>query len=91
MSKQFLIIVKGRVQGVGYRWFARQAAQELGIRGYVKNLHNGDVEVAAEGDNAAVDKFIEYLKQGPSFAHVVDIQVIEKDFKHSFNNFEVAF
>ena len=91
MSKQFRIIVKGRVQGVGYRWFARQAAQELGIRGYVKNLPNGDVEVAAEGDNAAIEKFIDYLKQGPSFAHVTDIQIIEKVFKYRFKTFEVTY
>ncbi len=91
MTKQFQIIVKGRVQGVGYRWFARQAAQELGINGYVKNLPNGDVEVAAEGDSASIDKFIEYLRKGPSFAHVVDIQVSEKDFRQRFRSFEVTF
>jgi len=89
--KQYHIVIKGRVQGVGYRWFARQAAEELGICGYVKNLANGDVEVVAEGETAVVDKFIEYLRQGPSFAHVVDIQVKQKDFIQSFNNFEVSF
>ena len=50
-AKHFL--VRGRVQGVGYRYFAREAAEELGIKGYARNLHSGDVEVHAEADEGA--------------------------------------
>jgi len=87
--KAYQIIVKGRVQGVGYRWFARQSAEELGIRGYVRNLPNGDVEVLAQGDDETVDALIERLRRGPSFAHVMDIQAQETNIKQRLDRFEV--
>ena len=52
------LVARGRVQGVNYRWFVRQQALSLGVRGYVKNLPDGSVEIVAEADDAAVmEKF----------------------------------
>jgi acylphosphatase len=67
-------MVSGRVQGVYYRASARQRAQELGCRGYARNLVDGRVEVLAVGDPAAVSTLIEWLWQGPPAAHVADVQ-----------------
>lgn len=63
-------IVSGRVQGVGYRYFAMRAAGELGVSGYARNLGDGSVEVVAEGEEGVLRDFEERLRRGPSFAEV---------------------
>jgi acylphosphatase len=70
-------LVRGRVQGVGYRYFALAAAEQLGIRGYARNLGSGEVEIHAEGDDAALTRFKEELRRGPRMARVSE--VIEED------------
>lgn len=70
-------LIKGRVQGVGYRYFALDAAERLEIRGYARNLANGQVEVHAEGEETALNRFKEELQQGPRAARVTEI--IEED------------
>lgn len=67
-------IVLGRVQGVGYRYFARQAAQGLGLRGWVRNLPEGLVEVQAAGPPAQLDALREELQRGPRGARVEDVE-----------------
>jgi len=74
-AKRYLI--RGRVQGVGYRYFAAGAADQLGVKGYVRNLPSGDVEVHAEADDATLELFKRELKRGPRMAHVDE--VIESD------------
>ena len=69
--------VSGRVQGVFYRASTRQRAQELGCRGYARNLPDGRVEVLAVGEPAAVHALIEWLRQGPPAAHVTDVNCME--------------
>jgi len=92
MKKSLRIIVKGRVQGIGYRWFARQAARELGITGFVRNLMNGDVEVVAQGEEEVLNQFIQELSQGPAFAYVTDLKTEELDLpEDQYKSFEVAF
>ncbi len=92
MKKTLQIFVKGRVQGVGYRWFARNVARELGLTGFVRNLPNGDVEVVAQGDEEVLNQFILELQRGPAFAHVVDVQIKELDLPaDKFRSFEIAF
>src|SRR5262245_34871195 len=65
--------VQGRVQGVGYRHFIVVEAGRLGLHGMVRNLPNGDVEVIAEGDRAALDRLIERARVGPSHAAVTEL------------------
>ena len=65
--------VSGRVQGVFYRASTRQRAQELGCRGYARNLPDGRVEVLAVGEPDAVHALIQWLRQGPPAAHVMDV------------------
>ncbi len=63
-------LVSGRVQGVGFRAFTRSKAKSLGLKGFVRNLPDGRVEVYAEGDEKALEKLIDYLHIGPFFADV---------------------
>ena len=63
-------VVYGRVQGVFFRAFVSQKANELGLKGYVRNMQGGSVEVLAEGEKDKLEKLVGYLKAGPSHARV---------------------
>jgi acylphosphatase len=76
-AKRYHIVVSGKVQGVGYRYFTRDAAQSLGLCGWVRNLRNGGVEIEAEGDQGDVDRLIEKLRQGPPLSRVLNVGVQE--------------
>ncbi len=65
--------VSGHVQGVGFRWYTRRAAQELGLTGRVRNLPDGSVEAEAQGKPEALDAFREHLRQGPPGSRVTRI------------------
>lgn len=69
------IKVKGRVQGVGFRYNAMMRARELGIKGYVKNERDGSVLIEAEGDPTSLDNFTYWCTQGPNFARVDHISI----------------
>ena len=67
------VVVRGRVLGVGFRWFVREMARELGVAGWVKNRSDGGVEVAADGDEAAANQLLAALRQGPRGASVTSV------------------
>jgi acylphosphatase len=75
VARRFL--VSGRVQGVGYRYFAADAARREGLTGSVRNLDDGRVEACAEGEAESVVRFERALRQGPSRARVEYVQVEE--------------
>lgn len=58
-------LVRGRVQGVGFRWFVQRRAAEIGLRGWVRNTEEGDVEIVASGDVRALDELRRDLRRGP--------------------------
>ncbi|HEY2384434.1 MAG TPA: acylphosphatase [Terriglobia bacterium] len=70
-------VVRGGVQGVGYRYFTKGVAERLGVRGFVRNLPSGDVEVHAEADDVTLGLFRLELERGPRMSQVSEI--IEKD------------
>jgi acylphosphatase len=67
------LLIDGRVQGVGYRWFARNAGRELGLTGKVRNLPDGRVEIHAAGDPEKLAELIGRLREGPPAARVTTI------------------
>ena len=77
MLKAFQVRVYGRVQRVGYRGFVLDSAQELGLSGHVKNEKDGSITIFAQGNEDALEKFIEMLKSPPPPAHVKSIDVKE--------------
>ena len=86
-ARDFLI--SGRVQGVGYRYFAQEAAERRGIRGYARNLFNGDVEVHAEGDEAALRLFKQDLQQGSRMSNVTRVVETEAAVSGTYSSFVV--
>ena len=85
------IRITGRVQGVGFRDFVRRSAEKYGIRGYAKNLANGDVEVLAEGNKVALDEFLRLLKQGPPASKVGDVHIDELKGSGNYTGFEIRY
>ncbi len=69
------MVVSGRVQGVGFRWYCRGEALSLGVGGYVRNMPDGRVEAVFEGDPSAVRSLLEWCRTGPSSARVDRIEV----------------
>ncbi len=90
------IIVKGLVQGVGYRFFVKQTAMSLNVKGFVKNLDNGDVLIIAKGEHQDLKSFINACKRGPRFAVVKNLVVnpcksFEFERIKNFETFKVLF
>ena len=79
--------ISGRVQGVGFRFFAERWANQLGVRGYVKNCADGTVEVYAIGDQDALQEFKRQLAEGPRSAHVSRIDEREEDADKRYTTF----
>jgi acylphosphatase len=73
VARRFLI--RGRVQGVGFRYFAEAVAAREGLHGWVRNLPDGGVEARAEGDAEAVERFERAIRHGPPAARVDDVDV----------------
>lgn len=82
------ITVSGRVQGVFFRQTAKEKALELGITGEVRNLPNGDVHILATGDQAPLEIFAAWCRQGPPKARVTDVDIKELGVQ-SFDQFKV--
>lgn len=69
------VVVTGRVQGVGFRWYVREQARALGLRGWVRNNADGSVEVLASGAEGELDRLRSILRTGPSGARVSAVDV----------------
>lgn len=68
-------IVSGHVQGVSFRYYTQQRAEQLALTGWVMNLLSGQVEVLAEGPRAALEQLLEFLQNGPRLAQVTHVQM----------------
>jgi acylphosphatase len=82
-------LVRGRVQGVGFRYFTQREAIALGVTGWVRNLDDGRVEVFGQGSEAEVDTLQGRLWQGPRWAEVRDVEVIEASVEGSRTSFRI--
>ncbi|MFY8108230.1 MAG: acylphosphatase [Bacteroidia bacterium] len=80
MKNQIRILVKGRVQGVFYRNYTQEFALNLGIKGKVRNLKNGDVEIFAHGEKEQLESLINWTKKGSPLSKVTDVSFDEIDF-----------
>lgn len=83
------IILSGRVQGVGFRWFTRREANKLGVSGTAKNLVSGEVEVFARAMPEVLEEFKNVLNRGPSFGFVTDMRVTDVTPDREFEDFSI--
>jgi len=83
--------ISGLVQGVNFRFYTQQKAKQLGIKGWVRNLKDGRVEVVAEGDKDAMEEFIRFLKRGPPLAKVLSCEIEKEEYKGEFKYFDIIY
>lgn len=89
--KCFRALVRGRVQGVGFRYCTREKAQQLGLAGHVRNCWDGTVEVVAQGEAVALGRLLSWLHRGPGLAQVTHVQVNWEKSTQRPQTFEVRF
>ncbi len=82
------LLIKGKVQGVFYRATAKDVANVSGLKGWIANTEDGNVEAVISGDEEKLQEFIEWSRQGPSRAQVTDVIVTEKEYEE-FEKFSV--
>lgn len=86
--KHLNLIVTGKVQGVSYRAATKAVADQLGIRGFVVNRHDGSVYIEAEGKPFSIDMFLDWCKEGPEKAVVENVEHEESELRN-FQYFEI--
>jgi acylphosphatase len=79
------------VQGVGFRWFVQRSARDNGVVGWVRNLPDGDVELHAEGESAAVERLAQDVRQGPRGSRVDRYDLQDVSVKGTFGDFEITY
>ena len=91
MKQRVHAFYSGRVQGVGFRMTAEDTARSLGAVGWVKNLRDGRVEIVAEGEEAALERFLEAIRTGPMKNFIQRAEVSWGDATGTFDEFEVRY
>ena len=92
MASRFVraeIIVNGLVQGVGFRYFVYSRAENLELKGYVKNFYTGEVNTVVEGEKYLIEDLFEKIKIGPMSAHVKNASINWTEPTYEFTRFEI--
>lgn len=87
---RFHVWIKGRVQGVCFRAYTQEKAEELHLTGWVKNLLDGRVEAVFEGEEDDVREMVKWCDRGPSYAHVTEVTAVEEEFRGEFKRFSLV-
>lgn len=89
VKKALKAIVQGTVQGVFFRNFVKENSDKLGLKGFVRNLESGDVEIVAEGEKEDLQKLVELLKKGPEHAQIRNVAVSDRSWSGDFPDFKI--
>jgi acylphosphatase len=89
MNAMVHVIVSGLVQGVGFRFFVHRQASALGVKGWVRNLYNGDVEIEVEGDKLILEHFVAEIQAGPRAAWVKNVVLNWREEPGKYTGFEI--
>ena len=91
MKTRIHVFISGRVQGVFFRSNTKRVADTLGIKGWVRNLSDGRVEVMVEGERNGIDRFIKSLKKGTGAARVDNVEIETQEYKGEFKDFSIRY
>jgi len=89
--KTYSILISGRVQGVGFRYFAVSVADKFDIRGYVKNMPDGKVNIICQGEEEELRSFIGEVKKGPAYSVVTGTSAEEIPELNEYSSFEIKY
>ena len=90
-KETYNLLLSGRVQGVGFRYFAEVRAERYNIKGFVRNTYDNKVEIVCQGESDNLDKFILEVKKGPSFSHIKQVDVEEISDAPDYDMFEIKY
>lgn len=85
------VVISGHVQGVCFRAYARDEGRKLGVKGWVRNLPDGNVESVVEGDPRAVEAMVQWFHQGSPYGRVSKVTVWEEPTDEKFSDFEIRY
>lgn len=91
MKRNYALTIRGKVQGVGFRYYALKKASEHQVAGFVRNLPGQEVYIVAEGEEADLITFTDHLKIGPPMAKVREVLIEKSDFTGSYEGFMVRY
>jgi len=86
---RYNVFISGKVQLVGFRSYIKKKADELGIKGWIRNLDDGRIEAVFEGEENNVKIILEYCKKGPISAEVKNLDMKKEEYKNEFKDFEI--
>ena len=89
MPRRIKVLISGRVQGVYFRMFTQKKAKQLAIKGCVRNLPDGRVEIIAEADHESIEQLIKWSHKGPLTARVDQVELFEFEVDEVFTSFEI--
>ena len=89
--KTYEILVSGRVQGVGFRYFSQSRASKYNIKGFARNTYASKVEIVCQGEEEELEKFIDEVRKGPAFSVVSDIEIEEIKKPQKYDSFDIKF
>ncbi|MFH1365197.1 MAG: acylphosphatase [archaeon] len=90
MKKSVRIYLEGTVQGVFFRNFVKEEAEKIDLKGFVRNLEDGRIEIFLEGDYVSVDKMIEICRKGPKHAQIRNLEIRPEKFQ-DFKQFKILY
>lgn len=88
---RYMILVSGRVQGVGFRFFVQYEASSMNLTGYAKNLYTGDVEICVQGKEELIEKLLVKIKKGNRFSKVDDFCIKEIPIVENETKFHIRY
>ena len=83
------VVVRGRVQGVGFRYAALEVAEAAGVTGWVRNCRDGTVEALVQGDATSVEAVVAWCRRGPPAARVTDVEVVDAPLDARLTGFDL--
>ena len=89
VKKAAKFIMKGTVQGIFFRQFVKEHADNLKLKGFVRNLENSDVEIIVEGEGDAIKRLGGFVQKGPAHAQIRDVQITERKWSGDFKEFKI--
>jgi len=91
MKKQVHVFYTGRVQGVGFRMTAEESAHQMNVRGWVKNLRDGRVELVAEGEETMLQRFLQEIQNGQMKNFIKHVELSWSPAGETFDDFEIRY